>query len=647
MRTTGFRRGTMVMLPLPLLLLVAAAQATQDDDFLAARDAFRNGDAAQLARHAAKLDGYVLEPYVDYWRLRLRLTAAAPAEVRALLKRVQGSPIADRLRTDWLKTLGSQQRWDLFDAEYPRYNGSDAEITCDALQSELRDDMDGALRGARALWFTGRELPDSCKTLFDALAAAGVLTPDDVWARIRLALAAGNTGVAHRASQFLPPAEQLDARTLAYVAVGAQRYIDHKRYNLKTRAGRETVMFAVYRLARISPTLAAQRWERIGDQFSEAERGYVWGLIALYGAQRLDPNTLAWYRRAGPLTDEQLAWKARNALHAQRWPEVLATINAMSDQQEREPVWRYWKARALLAAGRSAEAKVLLTVLSTDLGFYGELAAEDLGNRNLLAPAAYQPDDNQVRAVSALPGIQRALAFYRLNLRYEGNLEWNWAMRGLDDRQLLAAAEFARRHELYDRAIFAAEQTRELHNFGMRYPAPYRDLLRDYASQQQLDEAWLYALVRQESRFVPEAHSSAGAGGLMQLMPATARWIAKQLGLHGYRHKQVTEVELNLNFGTWYLRHVLDELDNQPLLASAAYNAGPRRVREWRTAVPMEGAIYAESIPLSETRDYVKKVMSGAVYYGQQAGFTLRSLKDRLGVIVPPAGGEAPLDEPL
>jgi len=644
MRAAIFWRGLAVF---AVLAPAVGARAAPDDDFLAAREAFRSGDAVQLARHAARLDGYVLEPYVDYWRLRLRLNAASPNEVRALLKRVQDSPIADRLRADWLKLLGTQQQWDLFDAEYPRYGGNDAEIACDALHSELRDDMDGALRGARALWFTGRELPDSCKALFDALAAAGVLTSDEIWARIRLALAAGNTGVAHRASEFLPPSERLDARTLAYVAVSAQRYIDRGKYDLQTRAGRETAMFAVYRLARISPTLAAQRWERLGDRFSDEERGYVWGLIALYGAQRLDPDALTWYRRAGPLTDEQLVWKARNALHAQRWPEVLAAISAMSDAQAHEPAWRYWKARALLAAGRTAEAKVLLTVLSADLGFYGELAAEDLGNHNLLAPPSYRPDDNQVRAVGALPGVQRALAFYRLNLRYEGNLEWNWAMHGLDDRQLLAAAEFARRRELYDRAIYAAEQTQQLHDFSMRYPAPYRDLLRDYASQQQLDEAWLYALIRQESRFVPEARSSAGAGGLMQLMPATARWIAKQLGLRGYRHARMTEVELNLNFGTWYLRHVLDELDNQPLLASAAYNAGPRRAREWRTAVPMEGAIYAESIPLSETRDYVKKVMSGAVYYGQQAGFTLRSLKDRLGVIVPPSGGEPPLDEPL
>jgi soluble lytic murein transglycosylase len=645
MHTAGVWRG---LLLLPVLALAAGARAAPDDDFLAAREAFRIGDAARLERSAKNLNGYVLEPYVAYWRLRLRLNSAAPDEVRALLKRVQNSPLSDRLRIDWLKTLGAQEQWDLFDAEYPHYTGDDPEITCDALHSKLRDDMADALRGARALWFTGRELPDACNSLFDSLAAVDALTPADIWTRIRLALAAGNTGVAGRAAQFLPPDEQLNPQTLSYVAVAAQRYLDRKRYNLNTRAGRETAMFAVYRLARIAPPLAAQRWEALGAQFSDEERGYVWGLIALYGAQQLDPNALAWYQRAGTLNDEQLAWKARMALRALRWPDVLAAINAMSDRQARDPAWSYWKARALMVDGRTAEAKALLTPLAADLGFYGQLAAEDLGKRDLPPVPSYKPAADQVSAIGALPGIQRALAFYRLNLRYEGNLEWNWAMRSLDDRQLLAAAEFARRRELYDRAIYAAEQTRQLHDFGMRYPAPYRDLLRDYANQQQLDEAWLYALIRQESRFVPEARSNVGAGGLMQLMPTTARWVARKLGLRSYRRTQMTDVELNLNLGTWYLRHVLDELDNQPLLASAAYNAGPRRAREWRTDAPMEGAIYAESIPLSETRDYVEKVMSSAVYYSQQFGLTVRSLKDRLGVIVPPQPNNEPaLDEPL
>jgi soluble lytic murein transglycosylase len=621
--------------------------ASRDDDFMAAREAFRTGDAPRLERYSRSLSGHVLEPYLDYWRLRMRLDTASPAEVQAALLRLEDSPISSSLRTDWLKMLGMKHQWDIFDAEYPKLTSDDAELACYSLQSRLRSPTAETASAARAMWFTGRDLPDSCTAIFDALSANGQLSSDDVWARIRLALEAGNTGVARRAAAYLPAQDQPDVRVLAGIAVNAQAFLDRKAFDLKSRAGRETVMFAVHRLGRTSPQLAAQQWLRLGDRFSAGERAYVWGLIASLGAQRLDPNALSWYSRAGDLSDLQLAWKVRMALRARSWPDVLAAIDAMSLKESQEPAWRYWKARALAAQDRGAEAQVLYASLAGDFTFYGQLAAEELGTRSRIPAVSYKPEMEEVQAIGRMPGVQRALAFYRLNLRFEGNREWNWAARTFDDKQLLAAAEFARRSELYDRAIYVADRTRELHDFGLRYPAPYRPVMKDYVSQLQLDEAWVYGLIRQESRFIADIKSSAGASGLMQLMPATARWVAGKIGLKDYRWAQANEVGTNLNLGTWYLKHVLDVLDNHPVLASAAYNAGPGRARGWRADVPMEAAIYAESIPFNETRDYVKKVMSNANYYGQQFGQTVLSLKERIGVIMPRSrGGDKPLDEP-
>ena len=618
-----------------LLLSAAAHAASRDDDFLAVREAFRVGDAVKFERAAKSLGGYVLEPYVDYWRLKLRLENAGAGEVQALLARLRDGPLADRLRADWLKVLGLKQQWELFDAEYPQLVNEDAELGCFALQSKLRADADAALRAARELWFNGREQPDSCNALFQTLAEREQLTVDDAWARIRLALEAGNTGVARRVAEYLPKEQQADTRAWPAIVVNAQGFLDKKAFNLKTRDGRETVMFAVHRLARTAPPLAAQQWTRLGTRFSDAERGYVWGVIALLGAQRHDPSALRWYAQAGELNDLQLAWQVRAALRAQSWPEVLAAIDRMSARESREPAWRYWKARALQAQGRAPEAQALLTPLALEFNFYGQLAAEDLGGASRIPAAGYRPNRDEVRAAAKLPGFQRALAFYRLNLRYEGNREWIWTIRGLDDKQLLAAAEFARANELYDRAINTADRTRELHDFSMRYLAPYRDVMKDYVRQQGLDEAWVYGVIRQESRFIANARSRAGATGLMQLMPATARWVAQKIGLKDYRWTGVSDVGTNINLGTWYLRHVLDTLDNHPVLASAAYNAGPGRARGWRAEAPMEAAVYAETIPFNETRDYVKKVMSNASYYSQQFGHTLRSFKERIGVIVP------------
>jgi soluble lytic murein transglycosylase len=229
--------------------------------------------------------------------------------------------------------------------------------------------------------------------------------------------------------------------------------------------------------------------------------------------------------------------------------------------------------------------------------------------------------------------LQRALALYRNGMRYEGALEWQWAVAGFDDRQLNAAAALAFRNEWYERAIHTAERTVMLHDFELRFPAPHREVMQQYASQLELDEAWIYGLIRQESRFVITARSSAGAAGLMQLMPATAKWVAQRLGLKDSHSDLVDGIDSNVSLGTYYLKHVLDSMDNSPVLASAGYNAGPRRARQWRAAQPLEGAIYAETIPFPETRDYVQKVMSNTMYYARLFRDTAPSLREWLGVV--------------
>lgn len=629
------------------LCVNAVLAATPDDAFLAAREAFRSGDVLRFERAAKSLGEYPLEPYLAYWRLRMRLEQASADEVQALLARVKDGPVSNSLRTDWLKLLANRQQWDMFDAEYAQYVGDDVELLCLSLQDRARSGNLEALEKARTLWFSGRDQPENCTPLFDVLAERKMLPEADVWTRIRLALEAGNTGVVRRVAEYLPAKEQLDGATLARIAVNPQAYLDRKGFNLKTRGGRETLMFAVQRLARTTAQLAAQQWSKLGDQVNEAERAYVWGLIAFQGAQRLDPAALGWYAKAGKLSDAQLAWKIRIALRVLSWPEVTAAIDAMSATEAQDPAWRYWKARALKAQGRAADAQLIFAPLAVEYNFYGQLAAEELGARTHAPVALYKPTREEAQTMGRTPGLQRALAFYRLNLRFEGNREWNWTIRSFDDRQLLAAAEFARRSEIYDRAINTADRTRETHDFSMRYLAPYRDVMKGYVAQLQLDEAWVYGLIRQESRFIADVKSSAGASGLMQLMPATARWVARKVGLTDWQHSKVTQVDTNINLGTWYLKHVLDTLDNHPVLASAAYNAGPGRARAWRADGPMEAAIYTESIPFNETRDYVKKVMSNASYYSQQFGQTVVSLKDRIGVIAPRSRSvEKQLDEP-
>jgi len=406
---------------------------------------------------------------------------------------------------------------------------------------------------------------------------------------------------------------------------------------LGSEGQRAVVLFALQRLAKQSLELAAARWMKIAAYFPAPEQHYFYGWLAYEAARDLDGRALQWYKAAAntPLNEQQFAWRVRAALRAQDWPEVLSSINSMSEQQQREAAWRYWKGRALQVMGKTIEARNIFAPLSSELHYYGLLAGEELASVPVLSQTVqtYRPDNQAIAEMMELPGVQRTLALYRMGLRNEALEEWRWLIRNFNDRELITAAEIARRNEMYDRAIGAADRTVNVHDFSLRYLAPYRELLQEHVRDHGLEEAWVYGLMRQESRFVSSAKSNAGAAGLMQIMPATARWVASKLGLKSYRNKLIHDLDTNLRLGTYYMKSILSQFDESPVLATAAYNAGPRRAREWRGDRPMEGAIYAETIPFEETRDYVKKVLSNTVFYASQFNAPLRTLKQRLGII--------------
>lgn len=619
------------------MLWPALGHAAPEDDLLGARDAFNARNAARLNDYAQKLRGSPLEAFTRYWQLSLNLDQAAPAEVQAFLDDYPDSFLSDRLRGEWLKVLGKQQNWTLFSTQYPLLVNEDTDLTCYALQARLAlfPADNSPLQEAKRLWFNGNDLPKSCDPLFEGLVNTNMLYVDDVFARLRLALELGNISVARRITQYLPAKYQEDLKPLESIADNPQRYLARKHANLNRRGGSEMALFAVLRIARTDPSQAADEWQKIQAHFSAEDQAYAWGQLAYHAARKHDPVALAWYAKAkdAPLSDLQLAWKARAALRAQRWPAVLDAIDAMSAPEQRQAMWRYWKARALKAAGKPVAASELFVALSREQNYYGQLALEELGSVITVPGERYKASEAEIKAIAAMPGIQRALALYRANLRGDGAREWLWNIRKFDDKQLLAAAELAKRNDLLDRAIATADRTQQLHDFELRFPAPHRDVMQSYTRQVDLDDAWVYGLIRQESRFVQVAKSSVGATGLMQLMPATAKWVAKKLGLKGFHHGLVNELDTNIALGTYYLKHVYDELDGSPVLATAAYNAGPSRARRWQDAKPMEGTIYIESIPFNETRDYVKKVLSNASYYASRFGEKLTSLKQRIGTI--------------
>ena len=620
------------------MLSVATAWAASGDTAVKqAQQAFAARKLANLERAARDVpDDHVLLPYVEYWRLALS-SRNDDARIADFLARYPGSRLAEMLRADWLKSLGAREAWPQYLAEYPRLVKPDPAHQCYAYRAEWSQGRLVSQREAVALWFTGRDMPSACTPLFSQLVEAGLINQEDIWRRFRLALDAGNTGVARVVANMMAAEDRPSTARLDQAARDPARWLNGESPDMSQRGDREIALYALDQLARRNSGDAEQALRKRLSQFSQAEANAAWARLATWAARRHETVALPWFQQAGEVAvnDVQREWWVRAALRTGDWATVLRVINSMGNAMQTQPEWRYWRARALQAAGQRLAANVIFLPLSREHHYYGQLAQEELG------PVAQAPAINikvggdDVAAIERDPGIARALALQELGLRHDANQEWNWAIRELTDLKLLAAAELARRRDWYDRAINTAERTRELHDFELRFLTPYRELAQQAARENQIDEAWVYGLMRQESRFINVARSGVGASGLMQIMPATARWIAQRLGIKRFNPSEMQDPAKNIQFGAFYLKHVQTTLDDSPVLATAAYNAGPGRAQRWRDSEPMEAAVYIESIPFSETRDYVKKVMSNAMYYAARFGQPSVLLKDRLGTVPP------------
>jgi soluble lytic murein transglycosylase len=623
-------------------LSTAFAQAPGDSDILAAREASQKAQWKALETLRGRLAGHPLEAYPAYWLLIGNLDRAAPADIQAFLARYPEGPLAEGMRREWLKVLGAAGQWDLFRAEFPMVVGEDTEVTCYDLQERVSREDSEAMAEARALFLAGKEAPVACDAVFAALANAKRIGVPEAWERIRKTLAAGAVRDAKRANAMLPQREAIHEKAIDRVVSDPAGYFTKERGPFGTRASRELALFAIERLARQKADEAALRLEKIEAMLPPEDRGYAWTRVALQGALAHDPQALKWYANAGdaPLTDVQVAWKARAALRAGDWKIVLASIQALSPEEAREAGWRYWRARALRSLGEKEASEGLFRGLSREPTFYGLLAADEIG---VLAPPewnGWKPEAADLERMRALPGISRSLILYRIGLDNEAMREWLWSVRGLSDKDLLAAAEVARVANIPDRAINTADRTVQLHDFAQRYPTPHREALDAATKQWNLDEALVYGIIRQESRFIAHARSRVGAMGLMQLMPATARWVARQIPVQPFNTTMLTQPEVNIQMGSYYFSRVQADLGSS-LLATAAYNAGPGRARRWRDERALEGAIYAETIPFSETRDYVKKVLTNVWFYTHRLNGRVASMKQILGT-APGRAGESP-----
>ena len=641
-----------------------------DDVLLEMNQAFKRGDKKKLTQLLPQARGHALEPWAAYWELRARLDEASAQEVQDFMARYAGSYQEDRLRNDWLLLLGERRDWAAFAAEYPNYRmGDDKDVRCYALLIEHLKDPGADARIAdevRKNWFAQREASDGCKAAAERLVGSKNLTAQDVWQKARLATEANRPRAARDAVQIIAP-EALNLVT--ELNTSPARFLASKVIAL-SKVRKEIIVLALVKMASSDADGAARFLdEKWGMQLTAEERNWVWGVIGRQSATRLGSDALGYFAKVSKdtdLSDDMLGWKVRAALRAgtePRWPLVLAGINAMSADARKDPTWVYWKARALLSnapagaasapvAPQRAEALAQLQSIASVRGFYEQLALEELGQKITVParPAALTPQEKETARQHI--GLNRAAYAIALGLRTEGVREWNYSTNlhqsgGMGERDLLAAARFACDRAIWDRCINTSERTKTEIDFEQRFPLPFREAVTRRSRDIGLDPAYVYGLIRQESRFIMDARSGVGASGLMQVMPATARETARYIGLTGFAADQINDMGTNIVIGTAYLKRALDDFGGSMPLAAAAYNAGPGRPRSWRNGPALEAAIWAENVPFSETRDYVKKVLSNTTNYAALLTGQPQSLKARLGTVGPRDASAPASDEKM
>ena len=590
----------------------------QDKKFIELREAARKNDLLKASQLASGLGNYEIADYVEYFKIKPRLydSAAKPnastdadSEVNNFLKKYKGSALADRLRNDWLLVLGKRKDWVNFDQEYPQFMlDDDTQVKCYAMMSKLsKGDLPKTVGAqARATLLDPRYFGDACPELVAQLYARGGLSKQE--------------------------------------ALSISRSATEMNFDTQgQKMGVEDPIVAIVRKARTNPSLAMQTFNENDWRNNSEYKAMAWGVIGQFLAKKLDPTAIDAYRKQHALGQSELLsaesseWKVRAALREKDWKLVKESVEAMPEAiRLRDPAWTYWHGRALKELGDD-RANEEFEKLAGQFHFYAQLSLEELGRPITIPPKTVVTDADMKSISKSIPAFTKAAKLYDMNLRTEGNREWNWELRGMSDRELLASAEYGKKINMLDRTVNTADRTKVEHNFSLRFPTPYVEKLQPITKQIHLDINWVYGLIRQESRFIIAARSSVGASGLMQVMPATGQFVAKKIGMTDYTPDKLADLQTNLVLGSNYLNMVLNDLDGSWGMASAAYNAGPGRPKQWRQTLTKQVSMeaFAETIPFTETRTYVKNVLSNAVYYEILSTGKPQSIKAKLGTVNP------------
>ncbi len=640
-------RGIFISFLLVIVLVIGlGGDVSATDSWRTQREAFQIAEQSLQAGTSldyAALRGYPLYPYLRYRDLSQRLTEFPTVEVRDFLQTYSDTPLANRLRNAWLRQLASARRWD----DYLRdaVPGRDPTFECWRRQALLNaGQSEAALRDFATLWWRGSSLPSACDPVITVWQAEGNPTSELRWQRFALAMTAGDMGLARFLRADMSVTDQELADTWLAVADDPTLVLDATRF----KAGDPRVPAILadglsrWRRRDALAALAALDTLKARDLSLAPPLAIEERLLALWIASDYHPSALA--RLAAlpeTVVDQDVReWRIRVCLRQGDWPAALHWLDRLPPEERDSPRWQYWRARALESLGQIEPAQSIYRRIANQRDYYGFLAADRLGVSYAMTNTPLSVSPTELDALLARsPGLQRARELYILGREWEADAEWRQATQAFDPATLKQAARLAHRWGWYHQAIITIARAEHWDDLELRFPLAYHDEVVANAKADAMDPAWIYAVIRQESAFRADARSPVGALGLMQMMPETGQQIARDLQ-DAVDTPNLRQPETNIRYGAHYLRQMLERLQDNPTLATAAYNAGPNKVMQWLPADhPVPADVWAETIPYRETRAYVQRVMEYAAVYRHLLGLEgdpKTTLGARMKPVLPP-----------
>ena len=579
---------------------------------------------------------YPLFPYVELARLRADWPRVAVPVIEEFLERHDGEPVTYRLRRQWLRRLADRREWRKYLEWYP--GGNSVDLKCHHARALLETgDMAGGLSAAGGLWMSGKSQPKACDPVFAVWLESDRFAPSLAWERIGLAMARGNVRLVRYLERFLEPEDRRLSRLWREVHENP-RGVGKVGLDGESSKVQAILAHGLERIARRDPDGAVRALSALEERIElrDAVRARVARRIGLSFASQHEPRAVEWLWRVDEAHADvhMLRWRIAAAVLHSRWAEVIDGVASMPDEERGRERWRYWRARALEATGGAEEARAEFESLAQERDYYGFLAADRMETAYRFNHRPLEVASATVERVAALPAMRRALEFLALERRTEARREWHALIRSLSEEELKAASWIARCHRWHGRAILTIARTPERDDLDLRFPVVYRGIVEPASSRRGLSAATVYAVIRQESAFMPDARSPAGALGLMQIMPRTGRMLMRSIGRKLRSRSQLLVPDLNVDLGTRYIRSLLSKTVGHFVLAAASYNAGPHRVRSWLPEeTEVEADVWIDNIPFTETRRYVRRLLAYSAIYEHRLGRQPTRLTARMSVV--------------